>query len=189
MSCFNRIPPALTIMFPLWLIVQDECRQASEDTNSQDINSSNLPLIIWGFTSASSESLTVSLLIDCVSGMWFCNTCTLGCVLGLSCQFQFSGILPPINSSPASGPEILRSTETCTHQLQSSFHQERVICKFDGRGKKTLEKGFCMTSDCMQITGSCIVSPDSVGYNTYDNWWYHITMLSQSRHQCPFQME
>lgn len=37
----------------------------------------------------SSESTTVclnsnisTLLTDCVSGMWFCNTCTLGCVLG-----------------------------------------------------------------------------------------------------------
>lgn len=101
----------LYIMFPHWLIFQDECRHASEDTNRQDMNASNLSLIIQGFTSASSESLTLSLLIDCVSGMWFCNTCTLGCFLGLSCHFQFFAILPPkkrealhpFNSSPVSG--------------------------------------------------------------------------------------
>lgn len=46
--------------------------------------------------------------------------------------------------------------------------------------------------DCMQTTQKAAQSVTWVrktGYNIYDNWWYHLAMLSQPRQQFPFLME
>lgn len=97
---FNSIHPySDNTVYTLWFLIDSSFRMsvvgASEGTNNQYISSTYPPLIICGFTSASCESTTVCLpsnililVTDCVSGMWFCNTCTLGCVLGEAASFS-----------------------------------------------------------------------------------------------------
>lgn len=101
---FNSIHPySDNTVYTLWFLIDSSFRMsivgASEGTNNQYTSSTYLPLIICGFT-YTSESTTVCLpsnmlilVTDCVSGMWFCNTCTLGCVLAEAASFssmQFS---------------------------------------------------------------------------------------------------